>query len=59
MFGQLDAHHYIGNIVISKIVIYRGSVPYILLLLLPGHSLFIIIPGISLYSGSLYRGSTV
>ncbi len=37
--------------------LYRGSVPCILLL--PGHNIFIVISGISLYRRSLYRGSTV
>ena len=47
----------ISGISLYRRSLYRGSVPYILLQLLPGHSIFIAIPGISLYRGSLYRGS--
>ena len=53
-----DSHRYIGVIVILKIV--RSGfcpIPYILLELLPGHSIFIVISGILLYRRSLYRGS--
>ena len=39
-FGPLDSHRYIGNILISKIVVS--------LYLLRGHRMFIVIPGISL-----------
>ena len=42
MFSPLNSHCYIGNIVTSKIVI-SGFCPYILLLLLPGHRMFIVI----------------
>ena len=58
MLGALKTHRYIGNIVISKIVI-SGFCPIHFTVTFAGHSISIVIPGISLYRGSLYRGSTV
>ena len=49
------SHRYIGNIVISKIVI-SGFCP---IQFTVTFAIFIVIPGISLYRGSLYGGSTV
>ena len=45
--------------VISKNLLYRGSIPYILLYLWPGHRISFVISRTSLNRGSLNRGSTV
>ena len=45
--------------VISKNSLYRGSIPYILLYLWPGHRISFVISRTSLNRGSLNRGSTV
>ena len=45
--------------VISKNSLYRGSIPYILLQLWPGHRISFVISRTSLNRGSLNRGSTV
>ena len=51
-FGPLKSHRISGKSLYRRLL-YRGSVPYILLWLLQGHRITIIIPWTSLYRGSL------
>ena len=56
MFGPLNSHRDMNN-VISKIV--TSGFSHIHFTVTFAGILFIVIPGTSLYRGSLYRGSTV
>ena len=56
-FGPLNSHRDIGNNVILKIV--TSGFSHIHFTVMFVGTLFIVIPGTSLYRGSLYRGSTV
>ena len=55
-FGPLNSHRDMNN-VISKIV--TSGFSHIHFTVTFAGTLFIVIPGTSLYRGSLYRGSTV